>query len=736
MDNVDAIDPPRRTAHPCFHILGAITMALTLLGAADPVPAADDTSCEWVCREHPGRVQALFDALELEHRGLEKVKAAVEKKDWPAACRALVAYYREGDTADWLRRDPPKPGTKRDKAADRILNDTFTIQRVTARQPRKKSGRLDWHHCGPNNDREWAWLLNRHSYFYRLLHAWRRTGNPEYARCFDRHVRDWVLSNPPPDHNAHTATWRRLEVGLRLRGSWPRGFYGFQPADAFSPAARILMLSSVPEQAEYVRKHHAGGSNHMVMELYGLANASACWPEFKRADAWFDYAVEKMVPEIERQVYPDGVQKELTSHYHWVSLGNFEPFARLARRLGRPIPREYDRMLEAMWSYLAWSMRPDGYGVLNNDSDRDFTRRRVLRAARDYKRPDWRYIASNGEQGKKPDRLPSIVFPWAGQAVMRSGFGPDAQWAFFDVGPAGMMHQHYDRLHLSVAAFGRDLLVDGGRYWYKGGRWRGHFKGSASHNTILIDGAGQKCGTRVVDKPTRGSYRTAPAFDFVRGSFADGYEGVAGEARHIRAVVYLRGACWVVVDRIETDRPRRIGALWHFHPECTVAADGLSIASTDAKKGNARIVPVGSPDWTLEIVQGRTKPTIQGWYSPEYNVKRASPTAVYRAKVDGAATFAWVIVPAKGPVPDPTVEVLAAPGGAMRLRVKLTSGGAGDKIFEVAVRLAGEKPVPLSRGLRLDGACAILRPGEAPLVAIGTVTDNAGRVLARHLDEK
>jgi len=643
-----------------------------MMCCAEIVPAAEkkeDTSVGGVCRDHPELVKKLFARLDLDRKGLEKVKQAVGGEDWPAACRELLAYYRNGTAPDWLRLGTVKPGTARDAGADPLLKDTFTIQAVTATQPRLKNGRLDWAHLGPRRDREWGWLLNRHSHFQQLLRAWGKTGNPEYARCFDAHVRDWVISNPCPAKQTAGSQWRVLEVGLRIRGSWPAAFYGFQQSDEFTPAGRILMLSSVPEHAEYCKRFHASRGNHVLMEMYGLANASACWPEFRNANAWYDYATKKMVPEIKRQVYPDGVQKELTSHYHWVSLANFEPFADLSKKLGRPIPEEYAKGVEGMWNYLAWSMRPDGFGALNNDSDRDGNRNRVAKAAERYGRDDWTYIATNGAKGKKPEGLPSKAFPWAGQLVMRSGFDADAHWAFFDVGPAGIGHQHNDRLHLSVAAYGRDLLVDAGRYWYKSDQWRKYFIGSKGHNVILIDGKVQRRGFNEVRQPAKGAFVFDPKFDYARGTFADGYEGLKGKATHQRAVGYVRGVCWVVADKITTDAPRNIQALWHFHPDCTVEADGLHAASVDRDKGNLRVIPVAGPEWKLEMVKGQTKPDLQGWYSPRYNVKEPNVAAVYSATIDKTQTFGWVLLPAKGAVPKPKIETIEAPPDGIGLRL-------------------------------------------------------------------
>ena len=99
--------------------------------------------------------------------------------------------------------------------------------------------------------------------------------------------------------------------------------------------------------------------------------------------------------------------------------------------------------------------------------------------------------------------------------VMRSGWGKDAHWGFFDAGPHGISgHQHYDKLHLSVAAHGRPLLVDNGRFTHRQDIWRQYFTGSYGHNVILVNGHGQHEGIEVVVEPPRNHAMVTPAFDF------------------------------------------------------------------------------------------------------------------------------------------------------------------------------------------------------------------------------
>ena len=62
---------------------------------------------------------------------------------------------------------------------------------------------------------------------------------------------------------------------------------------------------------------------------------------------------------------------------------------------------------------------------------------------------------------------------------------------------------------------------------------------------------------------------------------------------HTRAVFYIRGKFWVVVDRVRTDRPRKIETMWHWHPDNKVSIKN-KIAFTENEKGNLQIIPAGN----------------------------------------------------------------------------------------------------------------------------------------------
>lgn len=631
---------------------------------------SDAATVEWVCETQETRVERMFDALNLDHEGLEHVQTAYETGNTIEACKALLAYYTQKAKTNGKTISPIEQTTKTHPTAEQILQDTFTFQDVTGTAPRKEDGSLDWTHRGPNDDREWAYFLNRHGHLHTLLDAYQKTGNTTYLKRINDHIYEWILVNPYPNEQTGDPRWRGLETKARI-DVWAHIFYTLAKNDILTPATRILILSSIPDHAHYTQNFHAQGGNWLAMQMCALANGALQWPEYKNANTWLTYATQTLLPEMERQIYPDGPQKELASHYHGASLFSFQRYADLFKNAGREVPKEWDQGLETMWNYWAYSMRPDGHGVLNNDSNLDFNRPRLLNAAPKYNRPDWAYIASNGQEGEKPTGLPSIMFAWAGQLIMRSGWDAEAHWGVFDMGPWGIGHQHNDKLHLSVSAFGRDILVDAGRLYYKNDKWRSHIKSSAAHNTLLIDGAGQNNDVKEFTEPLREDvYQITDAFDYARSTFTAGYIHLKGEATHTRALMYVRNKFWVVVDHITTDRPRHIQGLWHFHPHCTVETNGTTVASSDAQAGNVRIVPVGPHNWNIDIVKGQEEPTIQGWYSREYNHKVASSCATFNTTIETSTTFAWVIMPQKGPVPHVQAEWLTADHEGATLKVE------------------------------------------------------------------
>ena len=333
-----------------------------------------------------------------------------------------------------------------------------------------------------------------------------------------------------------------------------------------------------------------------------------------------------------------------------------------------------------MWNYLAYIIRPNGKNPLNNDSDYEYIADRISRHAKEYNRADWQYIATQGKEGTRPERGPSVAFPWAGQAIFRSSWKADALWSFFDFGPTGTAHRHYDKNHLSIHAYGRDLLVDSGRYSYVGDKWRNYFTGTQSHNTLLVDGKAQKVMGPLTENAMTDQFAITDNYAYARGHYDHGYVGLDGEATHTRAVAFIDNTFWIVVDRVETNQPRDITALWHFHPDNKVAVSGNKDIFTQNEQGNLRLVSATPEAWKMCLVEGQEKGQekggIQGWYSVKYNSKVPSPTMVCETKIEKSTNWAWLIMPGEKDPVAATITITESKDNKVVCEVSIDNGPA------------------------------------------------------------
>ena len=644
-----------------------------------------------VCNAYPQQIKSIFPNLNLNFPGLEAVKKAYESNNLPLACQNLLDYYSKSAQ---IVKDLPSVSEQSKSEADSTLLDIFNFQNVKGKVPRLPDGHLKWDCMGPENDIEWAWALNRHYPTNGLVKTYFDTGNPKYVKYIDQFTKDWIMNSwPYPAVKSSTAMWRGLEVSFRVK-VWSKIFFELWNTKLITPATKLLILSSIPQHAHYARNFHSQG-NWLTMEISGLATAASSWPEYRESAAWMEYSMKTMVASMKEQIYPDGVQTELTSSYHLVALSNFNLFAEICKKNKVSLPEYYTKTLEDMWNYLAYIMRPDGFGLLNNDADLLNNRENILREALNYEHPDWTYIATNGKSGTKPSSGPSVIFPYAGHLISRNDYDTEAQWSFFDIGPWGSGHQHNDKLHLSIAAYGRDFLVDGGRFAYRGevaNKFRKYATGSFSHNVILVDGKGQADGPRQTDKPlSEDLYAINKDYDYGSGKF-DKFNGVEGTFSHTRSMIYVRGEFWIVVDRLQTDRPRSIETLWHWNPDCQVKAGKDGRVGTQNEHGNLQIIPVDAPDFEVALVKGQETPGIQGWYSKEYNKFEPNTTTIFSQKLKSDDTFVWILWPSAGKSSIIQAKILNKDINAVK--VKVTAPGKGS--WTITVPYLNSKDVVLT----------------------------------------
>lgn len=651
-----------------------------------------------------------FHALDLDQPELAAVRAAAVAEDWPAAEAAFAAHVRQRQEPrwffDWRESDQHRDPAYDTAAAERIVKDVLESCNV----PYDFSGgEIDWE-LNPIDYKEWTWQLSRHPFWVTLGEAYWATGDERYAAAFVRQMLHWVAHVPRPEDSGNpwrtdrTNCWRTIECGIRMAGSWPNSFFYFLSSPSFTDDAIIDMVKSMVEHARYLALYPTTG-NWLTMECNGLYHVGALFPEFQEAAAWRDTAVARLHKDLDVQVYPDGAQIELAPGYHQVSLYNFLGLVQVAQLTGQTLPADYLGKLERMWEYNMWLMGPDGASPAFNDSGPTDLRRTLGDGLKYFPgREDWKWITTRGAEGKPPAGT-SHACPWAGQYIMRSGWGPDDLWCVFEAGPFGYGHQHEDKLGFVMNAYGSRLVMDTGVYTYDASDWRRYVLGATAHSTVFVDGKGQvRRGapreTFVNKQAQTNPWFTTEGLDYAVGTYDEGFgkdkERLATQRREI---VFIKPDYWLVIDTLTPAdaQPHDYTAYFHLRPVAASVVPGTqNIVTDNGDKANLAILPirVGAdvPDaLAAQVIQGQKEPFLLGWTLKSGLECEPIPVATYRWQASAPSQIAYVFFPLKPGAKELPVVTAIADGLSVKVGERVDEIKLGDKPRLLITRRQGDQ---------------------------------------------
>jgi len=586
----------------------------------------------------------------------------------------LATYFRNRTRPIYQLTKPSTPPDT--AAAERALRHQFSSIGI----PHTFGPRIDWNFdktsepgLAPNH--EWTWQLNRHAEWLALSRAYRDTGDEKYAREFVAQMTAWVRDCPMPETsgNVPRSAWRTIETGIRAAQVWPDLWFRFVRSPSLSDEALLVFLGAYIDHARHLMAFHSTG-NWLAMEGNGLFHAGVLFPEFKDAPAWRQTAAQWIYAELDNQVYPDGVQFELASGYHHVSLNNFLQVYKIAKLNQAALPADFLQRLEKMYDFDVYGATPARRlpGVQDGGY---FDVRPALREGAELfpERKDFLWYATDGAQGAPPAHA-SHAFPYAGYFVQRSGWDADARWLWFDGGPFGYGHQHEDKLQILLEAYGKSFLVDPGNYAYEKSKWRTYFIDSFSHNVVLVDGQPQRRrGAKsrmdyVVKQPLPHVWVTGKDSDYVEATYDEAFGGEVGRGvQHTRAVLFIKPDFWVMLDRLTAvdGKPHTYEPMFHF--DGAVKADGLRVVTQNAGEANLTLLARADTDLRVKIVEGQQEP-VQGWLTKTISSVRPAPVAIYQTR-GGTAHLIYAMAPAPAGAKDPirAIEPLAGDPAAARI---------------------------------------------------------------------
>jgi len=456
------------------------------------------------------------------------------------------------------------------------------------------------------------------------------------------------------------------------------------------------MVNSMRDQAEYLDKYPTVGGNWLFREGYGEFTMGVLFPEFRRAEAWRNNAINRIQEVYSDMIYPDGVEVQLTPHYHNGAIDLSKDVLKLARLNDANLPKNYVETLEKMFAVDMWAMNPSGFVPPFNDSMYEGSAYWLEKGIALYpNREDFRYIVSKGAEGKLPGKL-SLLYPWAGWAIMRTGWDLKSLYMMLDCGPFGSGHQHEDKLSFVLNAYGSELIFDAGIYVYDTSGMREYVVSPRGHNVVHVDGVSQNRRGKFIDfsvakSPANVVWKSSPGFDYVEASYGREPGEVWGPAclRNVvqtRRILFVKPNFWIVVDTMTpTDKASHLyESTFHVDAkDVNVDASTKAVSTSRTDLPNLTILPLASDGLGVRIVKGQLKPFVQGWKIADmYGTKPQipAPTVYYSKRAAGQVVFVYLFAPSKPGQPSPVVSISpkTSPPGSVAATVLLASGETRD----------------------------------------------------------
>ncbi len=362
---------------------------------------------------------------------------------------------------------------------------------------------LDFQRAG---DHKIIWELNRHQHLVLLAQAGRMEDDPAcYGEIF-RQLESWLDQNP----FGRGINWASaLEAAFRAL-SWA---WIWHLAGEYMPARLARrFLEGLYHHGLFVENNlsfYFSPNTHLLGEAVTLHALGSLFPEWPRAARWRETGARLVRQEMERQVQEDGSHFEQSTYYHVYALDMFLFHAVLEK-----VSDAYRERLARMADFLEALMGPARRLVCFGDDDggrwfhpygrRDeFGRASLATCSQLSGAGKWAHEAEDlapqaawwlGAAGAGVQVRAEAVsrrFDSCGLIVMNAA----GRQVIFDTGGFGSGsggHSHSDALSVTARNGGEEILIDPGTYTYVAdAALRRYFRGSAAHNTVVIDGRDQ-----------------------------------------------------------------------------------------------------------------------------------------------------------------------------------------------------------------------------------------------------
>lgn len=392
----------------------------------------------------------------------------------------------------------------------------------------------------------------------------------------------------------------------------------YNPAEAKSAIsgeklANILNQLTTLEIPDLAANRYPTTPNQQILAIQALLKASAALEDFKNVGQWRDFALAKALEYVTAGSYlADGSDQEQSFNYNG---GLVDSAQQMIDQINAIMPND-----------------EQAQQVVAKLQEAKIYRSRFLEML---KSPIGSMPATGTSSMSVPDSytanvyddFTSIYYPYGGYTMLRSGWDRQALYAFFKSSRVGYGHYVDDGLHLTLCAYGKNLLIAGGPNSYNGEPADVYYRSSFSRNTIAVDGYGQtshqdnEMPSNGYPDPIEANWHTSESFDLVDGSYPYGYGDKITDVTHKRLLVHSRRlGVFVVTDRLTTTQSHDYTLTWGF--DSAFAANEVHYDSGQKKlytdksnNPNLMIQHFTKANLSAQMYHGDSANWL-GWYTP------------------------------------------------------------------------------------------------------------------------
>jgi hypothetical protein len=596
-----------------------------------------------------------FDFIDLNYKGLEKVKALVVSEKYDQAAAELLRYYRNRTAVKHLDFNI---GDKKKYAGKKVNDNTMELANnilLHKFKPHKGYPTYDygkdinWQYR-PVQDQLLTTFLHRTAFWEPLGIVYCSTDDEKYAKEWVFEVRDWIRKNKQgayPDDKEYA--WKAFVVSFRLN-HWSAFFNMFVDSPNFTSSFLMEFLNSYNEQANYVMANYTDIGNHRLFEALHMMYAGSSFPEMKQATAWRNSGIVVLNEEIKKQVLPDGIQFELSTSYHIGTIKIFLDALQIAQLNGaeNEFPESYKQLVEKMVLAVGKYSFPDYTFPLYGNSF--VTNKTVM--LQNYE--TWakvfpenkliEYYAADGKSGKNPDYLSSSL-PNAGFYAFRNGWDMKSTVMQIKAGPPAEFHSHPDNGNFVLWVKGRDFTPDSGSFIYANvgnqeNSKRDWYRSTKAHQTLTLDNQNIENNAKVTQWQPEGDIQI---LSYINPSYKD--------LSHQRSFLFIDKTFFVIIDRAIGTAKGNLGIHYNLKEDSKASFDTASNSiTTNYSDGNNLLIQVNKDNTTLKEETG--------FVSYQYQKETSRPSFVFEKNKNDTKTqgFISILYPYNGTTP-PVIKI-------------------------------------------------------------------------------